>query len=112
MNLDESNDVRLIANMLADTKGVERFAVAMTAKLAKKRAEGAGGWNRPHECSMERLQKLLAASVAKGDPVDIANFAMMIWNRENPCGVSFAVHTKGELRLNAEKDYIPDWRKK
>lgn len=68
----------------ADRFGVERFQAAMLTKLAKKRHEGRGGWNRENECRIGYLRQLLAEHVDKGDPVDIANFCMMIWNRENP----------------------------
>ncbi|MCR4331889.1 MAG: hypothetical protein NUV34_04180 [Sulfuricaulis sp.] len=70
----------------ADDNGVGRFAFTMQKKLEEKRAQGRNGWNRPAECSIERLQKLLLKATLKGDPVDIANFAMMIWNRQNPNG--------------------------
>ena len=82
----------------ADSVGVDRFALAMRAKLAKKRGEGRGGWN--HEpytvqkdrgdsvqrggCTVRSLKQMLRNHLKKGDMVDIANFAMMIWNRENP----------------------------
>ena len=84
----------------ADAVGVDRFRAAMSTKHAKKREEGRGGWN--HEpytvqpdrgdcvwhggCSIAKLRRMLRAHLKKGDMVDIANFAMMIWNRENPHG--------------------------
>lgn len=84
----------------ADAVGVDRFRTAMSNKLAKKRDEGRGGWNRePYTvqpdrgdavwrggCSIAHLKRLMRAHLKKGDMVDIANFAMMIWNRENPHG--------------------------
>lgn len=70
----------------ADAIGVARFSLAMSNKLDAKRAEGRGGWNNPEECSVESLCVMLADHVKKGDMVDIANFAMMIWNRNNPKG--------------------------
>lgn len=66
--------------------GVLRFSAAMRAKLDKKRRAGRGGWNRPEECTIEYLRELLAEHVLKGDPLDIANLCMMIWNRENQVG--------------------------
>lgn len=74
---------------MADYEGVERFSTAMLDKLAKKRGEGRGGWNREPEhegCSLELLRQMFRDHLEKGDMVDIANFAMMIWNRENPEG--------------------------
>lgn len=58
-----------------DDEAVDRFAQAMKAKLERKRAEGRGGW---HECSAEYLSELLIEHVKKGDPVDVANLAMML----------------------------------
>ena len=79
------NDIRTINNYdNADVIGLERFTAAMRVKLAKKRLEGRGGWNLPSECDMEDLHEMLLHHVQKGDPVDIANFCMMIWNRRNP----------------------------
>lgn len=67
--------------------GVSRFAAAMLAKLDRKRKEGRGGWNKPSECSIDHLQELMDEHLADDDLVDIANFCMMIWNRENPNAV-------------------------
>lgn len=70
----------------ADNLGTCRFLIAMQEKLALKREEGRGGWNCPSECGLDDLKEMLEEHVPKGDPVDIANFAMMIWNREHPDG--------------------------
>lgn len=64
-----------------DDAGVDRFAAAMKAKLAKKRADGRGGWQDKDDCSQEFLSDLLRGHVEKGDPVDVANFAMMLHQR-------------------------------
>lgn len=64
-----------------DDVAVDRFSAAMKAKLALKRAEGRGGWDDPDECEIEHLQHLLQEHVAKGDMVDIGNFAMMLFSR-------------------------------
>jgi hypothetical protein len=100
-NAEFSGDVRkIVSDWGADDVGVERFAKAMSAKLAKKRDEGRGGWNRePYTvqpdrgdrverlgCTVAGLRKMLREHFESGDPVDIANFCMMIWNRENPNG--------------------------
>lgn len=70
------------ANQHPDDAAVARFASVMKAKLAKKRAEGRSGWNDRDQCPAERLSSMLRAHVAKGDPVDVGNFAMMLWNRD------------------------------
>lgn len=70
-----------------DDLGVDRFAAAMKAKLAEKRAEGYGGWNDADKCPPGRLAQLLHDHLAKGDPLDIGNFAMMLWNRGELCAL-------------------------
>lgn len=64
-----------------DDMAVDCFAAAMKAKMAKQRAKGYGGWDSPDQCPAEWLKTMLAAHIAKGDPVDVGNFAMMLWNR-------------------------------
>lgn len=65
----------------ADDLAVDRFAIAMKQKLAKKREEGRGGWENKDECSAKYLSYLLIQHIWKGDPVDIANLAMMLQQR-------------------------------
>lgn len=64
-----------------DDAAVDRFAVAMKEKMAASRAKGRGGWDDPAQCRVEKLAAMLVQHVEKGDPVDIANFAMMIHQR-------------------------------
>ena len=64
-----------------DNQAVENFAYAMRVKLAAKRLEGRGGWENKEECSAEYLSQLLREHVEKGDPIDVANFAMMLHQR-------------------------------
>lgn len=61
----------------SDDIAVDRFAEAMKAKLDKKRDQGRGGWET---AKPEYLSQLLLDHVAKGDPVDVANFCMMLHN--------------------------------
>ena len=72
---------KIVDDETADELGVKRFSRAMRRKLAQKRLEGYGGWNRPRRCSQRRLVALLRSHIKKGDTIDIANFCMMIWNR-------------------------------
>lgn len=58
---------------------VDQFAAAMKIKLARKRDEGYGGWET---CSTDRLAELLIDHLKKGDPIDVANFAMMLFHGE------------------------------
>ncbi|MBB2918108.1 hypothetical protein [Cupriavidus alkaliphilus] len=64
-----------------DDIAVDQLASAMKRKLAKCRAAGRGGWDDPMGCSIERLAAMLGEAVCKGDPVDVANFAMMLHAR-------------------------------
>lgn len=64
-----------------DNYAVDCFAADMKAKLAKKRAEGRGGWDRESECTAEFLSLLLREHVEKGDPLDVGNLAMMLHQR-------------------------------
>lgn len=63
-----------------DDIAVDAFSATMKAKLAKKRDEGRGGWDTP-ECTQELLSGMLRNHVDKGDPVDVANLAMMLHQR-------------------------------
>lgn len=92
-------------NAAADAEGLKRFHKAMTDKIDEKRQEGRGGWHREtshyqrdrgditetYGCSVRGLQQALRNHIKKGltgrNLVDIANFCMMVWNREHPEGV-------------------------
>lgn len=59
-----------------DDEAVDRFAAAMKDKLDySRKVRGRGGWQH---ATAARLSKLLYEHLAKGDPVDIGNFAMML----------------------------------
>lgn len=81
--IEASESVDVVMSMMQhpDETAVDRFALAMKAKLAEKRAEGRGGWDDPNQCTTAHLAELLRSHIAKGDPVDVGNFAMMLWNR-------------------------------
>jgi hypothetical protein len=64
-----------------DDAAVDRFAAAMKTKMAASRAKGRSGWDNEALCPASRLQDMLIEHLAKGDPVDVGNFAMMLWNR-------------------------------
>lgn len=97
-----------LASTHPDDFAVDRFAAALKAKLAKKRAGGMSGWDDKTACSEERLQTMLVEHVAKGDPVDVGNFAMMLFNRGESCAApapNAAAITRAAnwLRTRAEK---------
>ena len=70
-----------------DTKGTLDLQRSMLVKLSVKRSQGRGGWDDPLQCTNERLAELLVDHVRKGDPVDIANFCMMLHARKAPISV-------------------------
>lgn len=86
--LQETGTMRVARAVLAshapshsDDDAVDHFAQVMKGKLAKKRGEGLGGWNDKTQCSAERLSQMLRCHIEKGDPVDVANLAMMLYER-------------------------------
>lgn len=82
-----------------DDLAVDKFAAMMKDKLKKSREKGRGGWDDPEQCHVFHLAKLLVEHVEKGDPVDIANLAMMIALRSPGSGVI----------ADAYKDKIEPW---
>lgn len=82
-----------------DDLAVDCFAAAMKSKLAKKRAEGRSGWENKEQCTAEFLSSLLREHVAKGDPVDVGNLAMMLHQRgEQIVSPEDFIKVLGELR--------------
>ena len=63
-----------IAAVHSDDIAIDGFAAAMKAKMAASRAKGRSGWPT---ASSAHLTYLLVEHLEKGDPVDVANFAMM-----------------------------------
>jgi hypothetical protein len=72
---------KVLAAPHADDLAVDRFAAAMKEKMAKQHAKGYGGWESPLLCHDQFLADELMAHTKKGDPVDVANFAMMLHQR-------------------------------
>lgn len=109
-----------------DNLAVDRFAVEMKTKLSAKRAEGYGGWDDPAACSPSHLSDLLRRHVDKGDPVDVANFAMMLQQRghqiaadgmrplvllngQKPCSVANMVYQFDALAEQQYQDAKAEW---
>lgn len=74
-NVAHATAAQQSAEQHPDDAAVDRFAAAMKAKLKKKRQEGRAGWQF---MASEQLSALLHEHVRKGDPVDVANLAMML----------------------------------
>lgn len=62
-------------------KLVNAFAKEMKKKLKRKALEGYYGWDSP-DWTPEQVMESLRAHLDKGDPVDIANFAAFLWNKQ------------------------------
>jgi hypothetical protein len=79
---------------MSDADGVDLFAKAMKRRMARAARNGRSGWNNPERLSPEYLVGLLLDEITvdngKPNPVDIANYAMMIYHRG----------TAGRLALN------------
>jgi len=58
----------------------EDFAVAIERRLRQKSRDGMVGWDDP-EWAIQEIKERLAASLLRGNPVDVANFAMFWWNK-------------------------------
>lgn len=69
-------------NKHPDDDAVDRFSIAMHAKMATARAKGKEGWDDPARCPVERLEALLLEAYEHDEHVDVANYAMMLWARE------------------------------
>lgn len=59
-----------------DDDAVNFFAKKMKEKMKKSREKGRRGWD---ECSPQILSKMLHEHILKGDPIDVANFCMMLF---------------------------------
>lgn len=81
-----------------DDLAVDALAKAMKAKLAKKRAQGYGGWDT--DCTQQRLSDLLRKHVDKGDPVDVANFCAFLHARDE----SITAAPQAEMRITRIDD--------
>lgn len=64
---------------------IERLEAAMVSKMHKKADEGRSGWSI---ASPEHISTLLIESVSKGDPVDVANYCMMLVAMKSPIIIS------------------------
>lgn len=68
-----------------DDESVDLFCQAMHLRMATCREEGKEGWS---ECPVDQLWALLERSVGKRMPVDVGNYAMMIFAQEKARGAS------------------------
>lgn len=69
---------RLADPAVFDDQAVDAFAVKLKRRLAEGRAKGRRGWFDPELCTVGGLARLLLSHACKGDPLDVAAFAMML----------------------------------
>lgn len=64
----------------------DKLSLAMKQKLQKAREKGRSGWWNSNTCTISHLYDLYSEHTQKfneGNQIDICNFAMFIWFREN-----------------------------
>lgn len=89
---------------------VDQLAAALKQKLAKSRAKGRGGWQDKEKCPPGRLQEMMAHHIGKGDPLDVAAFAMMLWHRgEDTRSAYGSVQTLPRFHLGEEQAGLLRW---
>jgi hypothetical protein len=60
----------------------DKFAAECKAKMQYSReVKGRGGWDDKDQCTVQYLAELFVDHIEKGDPIDLANFCMMLWAR-------------------------------
>jgi hypothetical protein len=81
----------------------QRFVNRMREKMGRKLIKGCAGWYDEQKVTVEQLKRELQSQAHRGekrfDPVDVANYAMMLWARENhPVECAQAVGQPTRLR--------------
>lgn len=61
-----------------DDLAIDRFAEELKAKMRKNRDRGRSGWENSDW--MDACKSFLVSHLAKGDPRDIAIYAMFLWH--------------------------------
>jgi len=88
-----------------DDLAVDSFACAMKDKLALARAKGRSGWQG---CDPADLSRMLREHVEKGDPRDVANFCMFLWNKDQPIAAPVAAQKADDARDAERYRFIRD----
>lgn len=70
----------------SDDDAIDTFAAAMRDKMARSRAKWGNDWLG---IDIPRLQVSMTDCVRKGDPIDVANYCMMLWHRGGPTKVVY-----------------------
>lgn len=81
MKISDRKNVHNLPEEVIDQLGVDYFSSYMHTRMSLKRVNGRQGWWNPRIISTNELSQMLHKAVAGGDPVDVANYAMMIHQR-------------------------------
>lgn len=99
-----------ISGQHPDDLAVDQFFAAMKAKLDRKRRQGYGGWDDKAKCSNEQLSAMLRDHIDKGDPIDVANFAMMIYQRGERIAAAYPDTLRRALRTALDHiEHMATW---
>jgi hypothetical protein len=71
----------MLKQEIFEDHAVDQFANAMKDKLDRKRQQGFSGGFDSRECTAAKLSTMLREHVEKGDPMDVALLALMLWHR-------------------------------
>ena len=92
---------------------VDAAAVEMKKKLKEKVFEHRHGWDDPVEWPSDNLRVQLREHVEKGDPIDVMNFAVMLWNRRESTAQPTPAETPAEkgpkkmyILAETHRDYL------
>lgn len=67
-------------------EAVDNFTEEMKKKLRSKSHAGKHGWADPNWKKKDIIQQL-RKHITKGDPVDIANYALFLWWKDKNAGI-------------------------
>lgn len=91
-----------------DLYALNSMMIMMRNRMAKKRREGRGGWWDSRECTVHDLARQLIAVIEKGNPVDVANYCMMLHHRnggQQALKMAWMLHM-GEATQRAKRDEL------
>uniref|UniRef100_UPI003BEF0140 hypothetical protein n=1 Tax=Burkholderia arboris TaxID=488730 RepID=UPI003BEF0140 len=83
----------------SDDLAVDRFSAELKDKLRLSREKGRGGWE---EADPTELSVMLREHVEKGDPRDVGNYCVFLWNLGKP--ISAAASSEGKRAVPASMD--------
>lgn len=86
-----------MSEALIDKMAVSNMSASMLHRMTEKRSKGKAGWHDKEKCSAERLNALFHNAVLKGDPIDVANYAMMISQRGETIGPNEVAYARQKL---------------